>query len=593
MIRITQLKLPVGHDRRKLTEKAARLLRVRPEEIRRIEIVKRSIDARRKDQIRFVYTLDVETGRESQVVKRAKDPRVAIADPARYHFPAAGGAVLSHPPVIIGSGPAGLFAGYMLARAGYCPLILERGDDVDTRRRKVEDFWAGGVLDERTNVQFGEGGAGTFSDGKLNTTVQDPQGRNRLVLEILTEHGADPEILWDARPHIGTDVLGGVVKNIREHIRSLGGQVLFGVQATDILIEDGHVRGVRAVRSGGADRNETPERNGATEQPRSSAWNGESDRGGARNGCGKPGGNEMTAQGSERRTEFEIPTDAVILAIGHSARDTFSVLEKRGIPMQPRAFAVGLRIQHPQRMIDESQYGTADPQILGHASYKLTHQSRSGRGVYSFCMCPGGFVVNASSEPMRLAINGMSDHERDGLNANSALIVTVTPADFEGDSPLAGVEFQRRLEELAYRAGEGRIPVQLYGDFRENRISRGWGDVKPQFKGGVQFADLRGVLPEYLTGPLIEGMESFEHKIRGFSRYDSILAGVESRTTSPVRILRNEHFESAVGGLFPCGEGAGYAGGITSAAIDGVKVAEELARRYRPGQPAVLPLEKY
>ncbi len=536
MIRITQLKMPITHTQQELLEKAAKLLRISPGEIRSCRVARRSIDARKKEEIRFIYTLDVEVKREAQTVKRAGSPQAALLREPVYRFPEAGDEPLVHPPVIVGCGPAGLFAGYMLARAGYCPVILERGEDVDTRRQKVRRFWEEGVLDVRSNVQFGEGGAGTFSDGKLNTMVKDPDGRNRRVLEILAEHGADPAVLWDAKPHIGTDLLGNVVKNLRNHIVELGGTVCFGTQVTDLLIEGGRLRGVTVT--------------------------------------------ERAGDGTGQRKR-DIRAEAVILAVGHSARDTFSMLSDRGVPMQPKAFAVGLRIQHPQKMIDASQYGTADVRILGPASYKLTHQTAAGRGVYSFCMCPGGYVVDASSENGRLAVNGMSNHDRAGENANSALIVTVTPADFGGISPLAGVEYQRRLEKAAFRAGEGNIPVQLYGDFRLGRVSRGWGDVSPQFRGRTAFADLREILPEELSAAIVEGIEAFESKIRGFSRYDSILAGVESRTSSPVRIPRNERGESGIAGLFPCGEGAGYAGGITSAAMDGMRAAEEIGRRYR------------
>ncbi len=537
MIRISQLKLPITHTREQLYERAAKTLRIPAEALKSLTVVKRSVDARKKEQILFIYTLDAEVAGkdEKTVIRRAKNAAVTAAVREEYHFPKPGDGTLSHPPVIVGSGPAGLFAGYMLAEAGYRPVILERGDEVSVRKLKVERFWQGGELDVRSNVQFGEGGAGTFSDGKLNTMVKDPLGRNRRVLEIFAEHGADLEILWDAKPHIGTDVLAEVVRNIREHILSLGGTVRFGTQMTELVLRGGRVSGVMTER-----------------------WE------------------------AGQCVREEIPAEAVVLAIGHSARDTFSSLYRSGIPMQPKSFAVGLRIQHPQRMIDRSQYGDADIRILGPASYKLTHQTQTGRGVYSFCMCPGGYVVNASSEHGRLAVNGMSNHDRAGQNANSALIVTVTPEDYGDGSPLGGVEFQRRLEEAAYRAGHGRIPVQLYGDFKENRASRDWGDVAPEFKGLTGFANLRDTLPEFLSAALIEGLEGFGQKISGFDRYDSILAGVESRTSSPVRILRNERLESAVGGLFPCGEGAGYAGGITSAAMDGIKVAEEIARRWRP-----------
>jgi len=528
MIRINQLKLSIHHKPEDLTRKAAKLLRIRPEDIRSLHIVKQSVDARKKEELLFIYTVDVETGQEENLVRKAKNVNIALVKERPYQFPSGGEKRLADPPVIVGSGPAGLFCGLMLAEAGYRPILLERGMDVDVRVRKVAEFWEHGVLDTNCNVQFGEGGAGTFSDGKLNTLVKDPLKRNQKVLEILVEHGADPAILYLQKPHIGTDVLSQVVKNIREHIIALGGQVRFGSQVTDILTDGRTITGV-------------------------------------------------VINGTER-----LETDALILAIGHSARDTFEMLLKRQVPMQQKSFAIGLRIQHPQKMITQSQYGTGDTDILGPASYKLTKQTSSGRGVYSFCMCPGGYVVDASSEPGRLAVNGMSNHDRGGENANSALIVTVTPEDFGSDSPLAGVAYQRKLEELAYRYGEGHIPVQLYGDFKMGKPSVEFGAVNPEFKGRYQFANLREMLPAYMSEALLEGIDSFGHIIRGFDRSDSILAGIESRTSSPVRINRGSDFESEIKGLFPCGEGAGYAGGITSAAMDGIKVAEELAGRYQP-----------
>ncbi len=526
MIRITQLKLPVSHTGEDLKRKAAKLLRVAPGDIRSLRIVKQSVDARKKAEILYSYTVDVEVQKESQIIKRARSSQAAIVRRERYRFPLPGRERLLHPPVIIGSGPAGLFAGLMLAEAGFRPLILERGEDVDARKEKVERFWREGVLDIRTNVQFGEGGAGTFSDGKLNTLVKDPGLRNQKVLEILVEHGADPEILYVQKPHVGTDVLSQVVKHLRKHIADLGGGVRFECQVTDLVIKEGQVQAV-------------------------------------------------VVNGKET-----IPADQVVMAVGHSARDTFSMLLDRGIPMEPKAFAVGLRIQHPQNMLNVSQYGEEGAKILGPAPYKVTWQSKSGRGIYSFCMCPGGYVVDASSEPGMVAVNGMSNHDRGGANGNSALIVTVGPEDFSGDSPLAGVEFQRKLERLAYECGQGRIPVQLYGDFKKGVCSKEFGKVEPQIKGRYRFGNLRQVLPECLSLPLIEGVEQFEGRIKGFSRYDSILAGVESRTSSPVRIGRDETLQSRVRGLYPCGEGAGYAGGITSAAMDGIRVAEMIGGRF-------------
>ena len=431
-------------------------------------------------------------------------------------------------------GPAGLFCGLALARKGYRPILLERGEDVDTRTERVAKFWKTGELNPSSNVQFGEGGAGTFSDGKLNTLVKDTFGRNREVLRILTEFGADPSICYANKPHIGTDVLSHIVKSIRKEIESLGGQVRFLSQVTDFEITEGKLTAV-------------------------------------------------TVNNTER-----IPVQAAVAAIGHSARDTFETLYGKQVSMEAKPFAVGFRIQHPQTMINESQYGMAECKELGPASYKLTAQTSYGRGVYSFCMCPGGYVVNASSEEKRLAVNGMSYHDRAGENANSALIVTVNPEDFSHDikgreevHPLAGIHFQRELEEKAYEAGNGKIPVQLYGDFKDGKISEKFGKVHPAFCGEYQFADLRKILTNELSEAFIEGMESFRKKIKGFDRPDAILAGVESRTSSPVRIPRGETLESSVRGLYPCGEGAGYAGGITSAAMDGLKVAEELIRRYK------------
>lgn len=529
MIRMTQLKLPVDHTPEAMKKKIAKALKIAPEAIKTVQIRKQSLDARKKPELFYSYTVDVETTiPEQTVVHRAKNPQAAICKERSYQFPRVGEEAMKEPPLIIGSGPAGLFCGLMLARHGYRPILLERGEDVETRRRKVDHFWEQGTLDVRSNVQFGEGGAGTFSDGKLNTLVKDPLKRNQLVLEILHEFGADPAILYQNKPHIGTDVLSGIVKRIREEIICLGGCVRFGCQVTDLEITDGKITGV------------------------------------------------MTEHGERIRTQ------AVILAVGHSARDTFEMLLSRGIPMEQKAFAVGLRIQHPQKLINLSQYGREDAGDLGAASYKLTSQTSTGRGVYSFCMCPGGCVVNASSEVGHLAVNGMSYHARDGVNANSALIVTVTPEDYPDQTPLGGVMFQRKLEELAYGAAGGKVPVQLYGDFKNNRVSTALGEVEPQIKGAWAFADLRAVMPEVLNQSLIEAMDSFGRTIHGFDREDAVFAGIESRTSSPVRIRRNEQFESEVRGLYPCGEGAGYAGGITSAAMDGVKIAEAVASRFHP-----------
>lgn len=529
MIRIRQIKLPVTHTAAELEKKIAKMLHISRDQIRSWQIRKQSLDARRKPELFYSYIIDVETAGDEAVVHKAKHPDIILYQETRYRFPEPGTGRLRHRPVIIGTGPAGLFCGLVLARQGYHPILLERGDDVDTRTAKVERFWQGGELEADSNVQFGEGGAGAFSDGKLNTLVKDRYRRNHLVLELLVEFGADPAILYQQKPHIGTDVLSAVVKRIRNEILRLGGDVRFRSLVKDFMIVQDTLTGVRL--SGG----------------------------------------EI------------IPAEAVVLAVGHSARDTFQVLYDRGILMAPKAFAAGLRIQHPQAMINRAQYGSGGPGYPDAASYKLTRRTSGGRGVYSFCMCPGGYVVNASSEPGHLAVNGMSYHARDGHNANSALIVTVTPADFPGTTALAGIEYQRHLEALAWRAAGGAVPIQLYGDFRQNQAGRQLGDVQPQMKGSWAFANLRELLPEPLSAALLEAMESFGRMITGFDRPDAVLAGVESRTSSPLRIIRDAGMESSVKGLYPCGEGAGYAGGITSAAIDGVKTAEVIGSRFRPG----------
>lgn len=537
MIRINQLKLSVGHTKADIKKKAAKMMRIPEDQILSLVPVRQSLDARKKSELLYIYSLNATvSGKEGAVIKNAKNVNVVLNTEKPYRFPEHGQEPLCHRPVIVGFGPAGMFCGLMLARAGFSPLILERGEDVDSRTQKVEAFWRGGELNPESNVQFGEGGAGTFSDGKLNTLVKDPSGRNKKVLEILAEAGADPSITYVNKPHVGTDVLSRVVKNIRQEIIRLGGEIRFGCKLTDFSEAGGRLISVTVSQreEGGFYREET------------------------------------------------IPAQAVVLAIGHSARDTFRMLSEKSLDLQAKAFAVGLRIQHPQKQINFSQYGMEEPGSLGAASYKLTKQTSSGRGIYSFCMCPGGFVVNASSETGRLAVNGMSNHDRAGTNANSALIVTVTPEDFPSPGPLGGVEFQRRLEEAAFNCGKGKIPVQLYGDFKAGTMSRAFGDVEPAFKGGYSFGNLREVLNPSLTDAMTEGIDSFGRIIDGFDRPDAILAGIESRTSSPVRIPRTPELESAVRGLYPCGEGAGYAGGITSAAMDGIRTAEMIVARFSP-----------
>ena len=521
----------MDHGEEAIKKKAAKLLKVDESAIGEIRIVHRSIDARKKPQLLFSYIVDVmlaNSKREGTVIKKAANQNIRAEGFRPYAYPEHGTAEMKKRPVIIGAGPAGMFAALALSENGCAPILLEQGDAVEERTKRVEDFWKNGdeALDIRSNVQFGEGGAGTFSDGKLNTLVKDTSGRNGKVLSTFVEMGADPSILYDHAPHIGTDVLRGVVKNIRNRIIAGGGEVHFRTEVTKILEENGRVTGV------------------------------------------------MTADGAV------IETDHVILSVGHSARDLFAELDRMKVFMEPKPFAVGLRIQHPQAQINKNQYGMEDAGKLGAAPYKVTAKTTSGRGVYSFCMCPGGMVVNASSEKGHLAVNGMSNFKRDSGIANSALIVAITPADFPEAGPLGGIAFQRSLEERAFALGGGKIPIQLYGDFAANRPSVALGDVDPVFCGGFSFANLRELMPEALNGAFLEGMEQFGRRIKGFDRADAVLAGIESRTSSPLRICRDESLQSSLKGLYPCGEGAGYAGGITSAAMDGLKVAEEIIKRY-------------
>ncbi len=546
MIRITQIKLPLDckDEKAALLKKAAGLLRVETDCLQSLSLVKKSIDARKKPDIYRVYTVDVKVADESRVLKRSgsKNGQIQLVEETAYHFPAIGGATVfeGSRPIIVGTGPAGLFCGYMLARAGYRPVLLERGRELHKRLADVERFWQEGVLDPDSNVQFGEGGAGTFSDGKLTTTVKDPKGRMREVLRIFVEAGAPKKILYEAKPHLGTDILTDVVVNLRRQIEKWGGEVRFESQVTGLVVENGKIAGVEV------------------------------------------NGSRLTGS-------------VVVLAIGHSARDTFQMLDRLSVPMEAKAFAVGLRMEHPREMIDRLQYGGPNP-MLPAASYKVTTKTASGRGVYSFCMCPGGYVVNASSEQGRTAVNGMSYSTRDGANSNSAMIVTVSPDDYQNTGPLSGIAFQRSLEERAYRIGRGAVPVERYGDFRSFVLTEGLTDVRsgvpaawkgalqtsypgfsPAVRGRWAFSPVHEILPAFLNAALVEGIELIGRKMPGFNDADAFLSGVESRTSSPVRILRDETGQSAVRGLFPCGEGAGYAGGITSAAMDGILIAEKVA----------------
>ena len=526
MIRITQLKLPVDHRQEQLRKKIARTLKC-GEDTFSYEIVRQSLDARHKDDKKFVYTVDVSTLAEKKMLRKNRDKNVTFFEKKEYCFPKPGEEVLKNPPVVVGSGPAGLFCAWYLARAGYRPLVLERGQEAQKRKETVDRFWKDGILDPESNVQFGEGGAGTFSDGKLNTLVKDPNGRNHEVLKRFVEAGAPQEIVYQQKPHLGTDVLIGIVETMRHQIEEMGGSFRFESKVTDLCMENGRLCAL------------------------------------------------------EINDKEKIPAEVCVLALGHSARDTFSMIHRRGIFMQPKSFAVGLRIEHPQKMINMDLYGEEENEALGAASYKVTHTCENGRGVYSFCMCPGGYVVNASSEEGMLAVNGMSYQARDSKNANSALIVTVSPEDFPEQGALGGIAFQRNLEKAAWELGKGRIPVQLFGDFKEHRKSMEFGEVMPQMKGAYVLADVRSILPKVIGDSIEEGVTAFGRKIKGFDRPDALLSGIESRTSSPVRIVRDKQGCANIEGIYPCGEGAGYAGGITSAAMDGIKIAEFICEKFK------------
>lgn len=525
MIRINQVKLPIQHTGEQLIQKLCKLLKIRREELLSYQIRKKSIDARKKPELFYVYSIDVAVPDEGKIFKRVNDKNIMLTKEKKYQLPENRIGENEIPPIVIGAGPAGLFCAYALVLQGLKPLVIERGKCVEERTADVERFWETGVLDVTSNVQFGEGGAGTFSDGKLNTLVKDTFGRNRFVLETFVKFGAPEHILYENKPHIGTDILSGVIRNMRCFMEKAGAKFCFSTCMTDYRCADGHVTEIEL-----------------------------------------------------NHTEW-IPAGTIVLAIGHSARDTFQMLhEKEELHLESKSFAVGFRVEHPQKEINLGQYGELYADRLPAASYKTAVTLPDGRGVYSFCMCPGGYVVNASSQEGRLAVNGMSDSGRNGKNANSAIIVSVTPEDFSGNDALAGVRFQEMLEEKAYTLGKGRIPQQLFGDYCKNRASDAYGAYKSDTKGAHILCNLRGLLPETIETSFIEGMHRFAKSIENFDREDAILSGVESRTSSPVRIPRNETFMAAVSGIYPCGEGAGYAGGIMSAAMDGLKVAEAILK---------------
>lgn len=524
MIRINNIKANLDVDAAGLKEIVSMKTGLEPERIKSLKIAKKSVDARNTSNVQFVYALDMEVfGDEDYIASiLAWKDIVQIKETASLSFatkPLAGGLR----PVVAGTGPAGMFAGLALAEAGLRPILLERGKAVSERRKDVEAFWQTGHLKPESNVQFGEGGAGTFSDGKLMTGIKKDAFTAR-VLQELAAAGAPEEILYLAKPHIGTDKLAVVVRRIREKIISLGGEYRFENRLEDLIIRDGKLTGLKIAAPGG----------------------------------------EI----------YEQPADKLILAVGHSARDTFEMLHKNGVYIEQKPFSVGVRIEHAQESVDAAQYGRfAGHPALGAADYKLAAHFDNGRSAYTFCMCPGGMVVAAASEPGRVVTNGMSEFARDGKNANAALLVGVEPRDFGSAHPLAGMYFQRRLEEAAFRAGGGdyRAPAQLVGDFLKKQVSTAVGNVNPSYRPGVRFADLSAVLPDFVTETMRRAIVEMDGKLRGFAAADAVLTGVETRSSSPIRIMRDEHFEANIKGLYPCGEGAGYAGGIVSSAVDGLK----------------------
>ncbi|MFJ4144288.1 NAD(P)/FAD-dependent oxidoreductase [Pseudomonas sp. NPDC089734] len=529
MLRITELKLPIDHPDEDLRAALLQHLGIDSSELLDFTLFKRSYDARKKStELFFIYTIDFQVRDEQALLKKlANDRHVGPAPDVSYKFVGHAPENLSERPVVVGFGPCGIFAGLLLAQMGFKPIILERGKEVRQRTKDTWGLWRKKILNPESNVQFGEGGAGTFSDGKLYSQIKDPKFHGRKVLNEFVKAGAPEEILYVSKPHIGTFRLTGVVENMRQQIEALGGEVRFQQRVTDLLIDDGQLQGV------------------------------------------------------ELDSGERIESRHVILALGHSARDTFRMLHGRGVYMEAKPFSVGFRIEHPQSLIDRARLGKyAGHPKLGAADYKLVHHASNGRSVYSFCMCPGGTVVAATSEPNRVVTNGMSQYSRNERNANSGIVVGITPEDYPG-GPLAGIELQERLESHAYLMGGStyEAPAQLVGDFIAGKASTELGSVEPSYKPGIKLMDLADALPAYAIEAIREALPAFDKQIKGFAQHDAVLTGIETRTSAPLRITRGADMQSLnVKGLYPAGEGAGYAGGILSAGVDGIRIAEALAR---------------
>lgn len=529
MIQIQQIKVSLDYTQEDILSACEKKLNISREKILTYQIIKKSLDARKKPELFWNLQLAIDLGEEETKILKKQKKDISSYLPKQWKMPELGEEELNYAPVIVGAGPAGLFCAYVLAKAGFQPILIERGKAIQNRKKDVSNFWESNLLHKESNVQFGEGGAGTFSDGKLTTLVKDKLGRNRFVLETFVRFGAPEEILIEQKPHIGTDILEKVVENMRKELISLGTQVFFSEKLTGLTIHNHKLSGI-----------ETSQR--------------------------------------------EISSEVVVLAIGHSARDTMEMLAHKKIEMESKEFAVGFRIQHPQDWLNETQYGRKHHQNLKAASYKLATKLPNQRGVYSFCMCPGGYVVNASSEEGMLAVNGMSYYDRGSTVANSAIIVSVGRNEFDFTNPLSGMYYQRKLEEKAYHLGKGSIPIQKLQDFDIDFSKYSHGvEFEPKIKGKFMEADLTSLFSKEINNSFVQGMDLFQRKITGFADGNAILAGVESRTSSPVRIVRNLELESPdVAGLYPCGEGAGYAGGIMSAAMDGIKIAEKIIEKYHP-----------